>query len=122
LKLERGIAGAATWALLALQWAWRLAQPSSPWPAWLAASLFSLPLLPPAIAFLLRRPRAPLWAGTVALLYFCHGIAELRASPEQARWAAAEIALALTMVVAGSWPGLRAKLLKRRTAPPPPNV
>ena len=115
----RGLAAVATWALLLLQWAWRLSQPPTPWPAWLAALVFSLPLLPPAIAFLLRRPRAPLWAGTIALLYFCHGVAELRASPDQARWALAEIALALAMVIAGSWPGLRARLLRRGTSPPP---
>jgi uncharacterized membrane protein len=119
LKLARWLAGAATWTLLALQWAWRLSQPPSPWPAWLLALLFSLPLLPPAVAFLLRRPRAPLWAGTIALLYFCHGIAELRAAPDQVRWALAEIALSLAMVFAGSWPGLRARLLKRRAGPPP---
>ena len=117
----RGLAAVATWALLLLQWAWRLSQPPTPWPAWLAALVFSLPLLPPAIAFLLRRPRAALWAGTVALFYFCHGIAELRAAPGQQAWAAAEIALSLAMVLASSWPGLRARVLKRRP-PPPPNV
>ena len=119
MNAARGIAAVATWALLALQWAWRLSLPPTPWPAWLAALLFSLPLLAPAIAFLLRRPRAPLWAGTLALFYFCHGIAELRASPEQAGWAAAEIALSLAMVLAGSWPGLAAKLRKRRPEAPP---
>ena len=113
------LAAAATFAMLALQWSWIFGRPagSMHYLAW--SILLSLPLLPPALAFALRRPRAPLWAGIVALFYFCHGIAELRAAPEQAAWATAEIALAMAMVLAGSWPGLRAKLLKRRTAPPP---
>ena len=117
----RGLAAACTFALLALQWAWRAAQPGSPWPWWLAALLFSLPLLPPALMFALRRPRAPLWAGTLALLYFCHGIAEWRADPAQAPWALAEVLLSLALVFAAGWPGIAAKLGKRRS-PPPPNV
>jgi len=119
--LNPGVAPAAisTWALPALQWAWGRSLPPTPWPAWLAALLFSLPLLLPAIGFLLRRPRAALWAGTLALFYFCHGIAELRASPEQAAWATTEIVLSLAMVLAASWPGLVAKLRKRRSATPP---
>jgi len=119
LNAARAIAAISTWALLVLQWGWRLSLPPTPWPAWLAALLFSLPLLAPAIGFLLGRPRAALWAGTLALFYFCHGIAELRASPEQAAWATAEIVLSLAMVIAGSWPGLAAKLRRRRSAPPP---
>ena len=119
MNTARGIAAASTFALLALQWAWRAAQPAPAWPWWLAALLFSLPLLPPAAAFVLRRPRAALWAGTVALLYFCHGIAEWRASPAQAPWALAETALAVAMVFAAGWPGIAAKLAKRRAARPP---
>ena len=71
------------------------------------------------MAFLLRRPRAPLWAGTVALLYFCHGIAEWRAEPAQAAWAMAETLLAVVLVFAAGWPGIAAKMAKRRGAPPP---
>ena len=119
MNAARGVAAASTLALLALQWAWRAAQPAETWPWWLPALLFSLPLLPPAIAFALRRPRAPLWSGTVALLYFCHGIAEWRANPAQAPWAAAETGLALAMVFAAGWPGIAAKLAKRRAARPP---
>ena len=115
------VAALATFALLALQWLWRLAvAPHPQLPAWLPPLLFSLPLLPPAVAFLRRRPRAPLWAGIVALLYFCHGIAELRVG--EPGWPWAEIALSLLVVLAAGWPGIAAKLAKRRTAPPPPNV
>jgi uncharacterized membrane protein len=110
LSASRWTCALALFALLALQWAWR-------WPAWLPALLFSLPLLPPALGFALRRARAPLWAGIVALFYFCHGITEARV--EGGAWPLLEIALALVLVVAGSWPGLAAKLGKRRSAAPP---
>lgn len=115
------LAAAALAALLALQWLWHawLAPPSGP-PAWLVATLFSLPLLPPAIAFLRARSNAALWAGIVALPYFCHGVAEAWASPAQRALALAETGLALALVLASSWPGLQARL--RRKAPSPPNV
>ena len=114
----RRLCATALVALLALQWAWR-------WPAapasfaWVLPALFSLPLLPPVLGFLLHRPRAPLWAGIAALLYFCHGVAEARVTAGPWPWL--EIGLSLLVVVAGSWPGLRAKLL-RRGAKAPPNV
>ena len=117
MRGARGLAALATFALLALHWAWSFAQPPAQVPAWLRATLFSLPLLPPAIAFLLGRPRAPLWAGIVALLYFCHGVTEVRVA--QGAWAWAEIALAVALVLAAGWPGIAAKLAKRRPAPPP---
>jgi uncharacterized membrane protein len=117
----RRLAAAALFALLALQWAWHawLAPPERA-PAWLVAGLFSLPLLPPAIAFLRRRPQAAMWGGIVALVYFCHGIAELQASPAQRLPAAIEVALSLLLVFASSWPGLRARF--GRKSAPPPNV
>jgi uncharacterized membrane protein len=102
------VAAAATFALLALQWI--------P-PVGLGSALWSLPLLPPAVAFLRRRPRAPLWAGIVALLYFCLGIAAIRVEGGPAPWL--EMALSLVVVFAAGWPGIAAKLAKRRPAPPP---
>jgi uncharacterized membrane protein len=117
----RRLAAAALFALLALQWYWHawLAPPERA-PAWLVASLFSLPLLPPALAFLHQRPKAALWGGIAALGYFCHGIAELQASPGSRVPAGVEVALSLLLVFASSWPGLRAR--SRRKSAPPPNV
>ena len=111
------LAAAATYALLALQWAWHWGEAPSQPPAWLLSVLWSLPLLPPAFAFLLRRPRAPLWAGIVALLYFCSGVAGLRGNAGVREWA--ETALSLLVVFAAGWPGIAAKLARRRAAPPP---
>jgi len=109
------VAAAATFALLALGWAW----------SWVTAGphvvalgiVFSLPLLPPVIAFALRRPRAPLWAGIVALFYFCHGVTEARVSA--GAWGWLEMGLSLVIVFAAGWPGIAAKIAKRRAAPPP---
>jgi uncharacterized membrane protein len=108
----------ATFALVALHWLWSWAAgPQPPLPGWLRPALFTLPLLAPAIAFLLGRPRAPLWAGIVALLYFCHGVAETRV--DDGPWPWLEIALSLLVVFAAGWPGIAAKWRKRRPAPPP---
>ena len=111
------IAAVATWTLLALQWASGYANGrGEAYPWWLLAGLLSLPLVLPALGFLLRKPRAPLWAGIAALFYFCLWIAEFRVAPS--RWAAAGIALSVLVVFAAGWPGIAAKLAKRRTAPP----
>ena len=109
-------AAAATFALLVLQWSWAFGGPKPVhFLAW--SIVLSLPLLPPTIAFLLRRPRAPLWSGIVALLYFCLGITGLRVSPSP--WNAAYLVLSVVIVFAAGWPGIAAKLAKRRAAPPP---
>jgi uncharacterized membrane protein len=109
-------AAAATFALLALQWAWPLGWPGSAHDlAWSIA--LSLPLLPPAVAFLRRRPRAPLWSGIVALFYFCGGVTEVRA--RGGIWGWVWIALSLAIVLAAGWPGIAAKIAKRRAASPP---
>jgi uncharacterized membrane protein len=112
------IAALASLAMFAVLWGWSWpGGPDQRVPFWVLPALLSLPLLPPAIGFVLRRPRAALWAGIAALFYFCHGIAELRVSGSI--WAALEIALSLVIVLAAGWPGIAAKLAKRRAATPP---
>ena len=112
------VAMAATFGLIALQWLEIFRDgPPVHLPPWFLPALLSLPLLPPAIAFLRRRPRAPLWAGIVALLYFCLGIIQLRLNPDA--WAWTVVVLSLATVLAAGWPGIAAKLAKRRPAPPP---
>lgn len=115
----RRLAAAALAALLALQWLWHawLAPPDRA-PAWVVALLFSLPLLAPAMGFMRRRGSAALWAGIVSLFYFCHGVAEAWASPPVRALALVEVALAVALVFAASWPGLQARLARRKAAPP----
>jgi len=59
-------------------------------------------------------PRAAFWAGVLALFWFSHGVMTLWAHREQALPAALETALALLVVLASSWPGLKARLARRR--------
>ena len=110
------VAAVATFALLALQWVGAFGPRAEGIPSWLFPALFSLPLLFPVVLFLLRRPRAPLWSGIVALFYFCLGIANFRVHGSS--WDLAVVALSVAIVLAAGWPGIAAKLAKRRTAPP----
>lgn len=105
------------WLLLALQPAWYLwlAPPASLAPL-LAAGLASLPLLPPAVGLLLRRPSALFWGGLIGLLYFCHGITELWTSPGVRLLAAVEVVLATALVLAIGWDGLQRRRASRATA------
>jgi uncharacterized membrane protein len=104
-------------AMLALQFLWHgfLLLPERT-PGWLLALLFSLPILPALALFAVRRPSAAFWAGVAALLYFSHGVTEAWAVPA-ARWPAlAQAALAVWIIVAGSWEGLQARRGKRNKA------
>lgn len=60
--------------------------------------------------------RAAFWAGVLALFWFCHGVMVAWARPAEAGWAWAEIALALAVVLASSWPGLRARFGRNKRA------
>ena len=112
------LAALASVAMVAVLWggSWPPGR-DDPVPFWVLPTLLCVPLVPPAIGFVLRRPRAALWAGIAALFYFCHGIAEWRVSGSI--WPALEIALSLVIVLAAGWPGIAAKLAKRRAAAPP---
>ena len=109
------VALVATLALFVLKWAWSWVTGG---PHAVALGIVStLALLPPLVGFARRRVRAPLWAGIVALFYFCHGVADARVHP--GAWGWLELALSVVVVFAAGWPGIAAKLAKRRAAPPP---
>jgi uncharacterized membrane protein len=98
LPIEQKL-GLAAWAALAalqLLWhAWLL--PPQSMPVALLLAITVIPLLLPLAA--LRQPRrALLWVGILALLYFCHGVAEAWSSPVERVLAVAEIALALLLI------------------------
>ncbi len=109
----RSLAALAFWALFALQPAWHLwMAPPTRISGLLATAIMLLPLLPPAVALLLRRPIALFWAAVVSLLHFCHGISELWADPAARAPAALQVALATTLVLAVGRDGW----LRRRAA------
>ena len=99
---------AALFALAALFAAWFGADRH------LAAALlvFVLPPLLAAVAVLRGGAKAAFWAGVLGLLWFSHGVMVAWSRPAE-RWPAlAEVALAVAVVFASSWPGLRARLRK----------
>jgi uncharacterized membrane protein len=97
-------------ALLALQWLWhgRTAAGSGSGGITFAA-VMSLPLALLAGGLVLGRPSARFWAGVAALFYFCHGLAEAWAISASRVEGLVEAALAVSLVVASSWDGLRAR-------------
>lgn len=74
-----------------------------------AAAVFSLPplLLAGGVAF--GRRAATFWSGVFALGWFCHGVMLAWSRADGRAFALAEVALALGIVFASSWPGLQAR-------------
>ncbi|HEY0180218.1 MAG TPA: DUF2069 domain-containing protein [Dokdonella sp.] len=100
----RCVAGAA-WALLVLlQPAWYLwlAPPANGRPS-VALALTLPPLLLPLLALRTGANRALLWAGVVALFYFCHGVVAAWASPPARLPALAEAALCAALIGSLGW-------------------
>lgn len=97
--------GAAAWiALVLLQFAWYLViAPPSGGNAWIALALTLPPLLLPLLALGSGLRRALLWAGIVALFYFCHGIVAARISPAARAPALAESALCVVLIATLGW-------------------
>lgn len=109
-------------ALLGLQPVWYLwLSPPTVVPPGFAAAAMSLPLLPVVVLLLRRRPSAGFWAGLAALFYFSHGVMEAWASPDVRALALAEAILAVLLVVASSWAGLKARITARNAAQPAPD-
>lgn len=95
--------GFTAWGLLALlQIAWHawLIPPQS-MPLALALAIALLPLALPLLYW--RRPqRALLAAGMIALFYFCHGVAEGWAVPQERVLAWIEIVLAIALILSSA--------------------
>jgi len=81
-----------------------------------ALAVFALPPLLLAIGVLARRRTAPFWSGVLALGWFCHGVMLAWERAEGRGFALAEVALALGIVFAACWPGLRARSRGRARA------
>lgn len=107
-----GIAAMACWVVL-----WHLVlSPPDYFPPGIAAGMALLPILPALLLSVFRRPSAVFWGGVAALVYFCHAIAELWASPDIWPLPTVELLLSLWIIFTGNWEGLQAKLFKRNSA------
>jgi uncharacterized membrane protein len=79
----------------------------------LAAFLvFTLPPLLAMVAVLRGARTAAFWSGLIGLFWFSHGVMTAYGLPAQRAYAWGEIVLALVIVVAASWPGLKARFGK----------
>lgn len=108
INLQRRI-GFVAWgalALLQIVWhAWLL--PPARIPIAVALAIALLPLAIPLLYW--RTPtRALLLAGMICLFYFCHGVAEAYAAPDERVLACIEIVLAVGVILAN------ARMPKRR--------
>ena len=79
---------------------------------WVAVALFGGSALACLAGTLARRRTAGFWAGVLALLWFSHGVMVAWTRPAERGFALAEIALALVVVAASSWPGVRARFTR----------
>ena len=81
-----------------------------------AAALLVFALPPLLLAWPAWRgdPRAAFWAGVLALFWFSHGVMVAYTRPPERLYAWLEIALALLVIGASSWPGLQARFGRRR--------
>jgi uncharacterized membrane protein len=80
-----------------------------------ALAVFSLPPLLLAAGALRGSRVAVFWAGVFGLGWFCHGVMVGFDRAAGRGYALAEVALALAIIVAASWPGLRARFGRRGT-------
>ena len=81
----------------------------------LAAMLvFTLPPLLLLVGVLLGNAKASFWAGVFGLFWFCHGVVVAYGRPAERGYGWAEIVLALVIVVASSWPGMRARFGRKK--------
>jgi uncharacterized membrane protein len=102
---------AATLAALALLFALWFRDAPQP----LAAiALFAGPPLLLAAAALRSSRVAMFWSGVLALFWFSHGVMLAYDRPAERGYALAEVALALLVILAANWSGLRARFGRRR--------
>ena len=94
--------GFTAWAaLVVLQPAWYLwLAPPANGRGWLALVMMLPPLLLPLAALRPNPRRALLWAGIVAMFYFCHGVVAAWAVSDARIPAIAEVLLCLVVIAA----------------------
>ncbi|MBJ7576184.1 DUF2069 domain-containing protein [Luteimonas sp. MC1828] len=78
-----------------------------------ALAVFALPPLLLMAGVLLGSRVAAFWSGVFGLGWFCHGVMVGWERAAGRGYALAEVALALAIIVAASWPGLSARFGRR---------
>ncbi len=78
--------------------------------------VFTLPPLLLAIGAWLGRPLAVFWSGVLALGWFSHGVMTAWSHPEVRLYGWLELLLALVIVFASSWRGLRGRFARKAGA------
>ena len=81
-----------------------------------ALLVFALPPLLALAGVVRGSAKAAFWAGVLALFWFSHGVMVAWTRPPERLLAWLEIALALLVIGASSWAGLRARFGRRRGA------
>lgn len=76
--------------------------------AWAALALFAGPPVLLLVGVLRGMRVAAFWSGVLGLFWFSHGVMLAYDRPAERGHALVEVALALVIVVAANWPGLRA--------------
>jgi uncharacterized membrane protein len=109
-SLSRRVLVTALIALTGLYLLWFGATPSP----WAALLVFALPPAALAMAALRGWRQAGFWAGVLALGWFSHGIMVAWTRAPERLFAIAEIVLALVIVFAASYPGMRSRFSKAR--------
>ena len=108
-RISHRITGAALLAVAAMYTTWFHADRH----AVAALLVFALPPLLLALPAWRGGRRAAFWAGVLALFWFSHGVMVAYTRPAEAVFAWGGILLSLLVVVAASWPGLRARFARR---------
>lgn len=109
LRGSRGLLAAAlaALALLFVLWFRTAPQPLA------AMALFAGPPLLLLAGVLSGRRIAVFWSGVFGLFWFSHGVMLAWDRADERGYALVEIVLALLVIVAASWPGLRARVAGR---------
>ncbi|WP_368562836.1 DUF2069 domain-containing protein [Pseudoxanthomonas sp. UTMC 1351] len=77
--------------------------------------VFVLPPLLMLLGVLRGSAKAAFWSGVFGLFWFSHGVMAAYSRPAEAGYASLEIVLSVMIIVASSWPGLRARFGRRRS-------
>ena len=80
-----------------------------------AMVFFTLPPLLLLVGVLRGNAKAVFWTGVLGLLWFSHGVMEAWTLIADRTYALIEVALAVVVIMASSWPGVSARFGKKKT-------